>query len=124
MAPGEVLIGRGRSRDASSDDAEADDYESLLELEERQGAVRTNQLSATDIQRFPTKVFRRCGGGNMHCQICCCDYSDGEKLRILSCFHDYHVHCIDQWLKDNSTCPICRVNLADKDAIAPLTSDL
>ncbi|XP_005745220.1 E3 ubiquitin ligase BIG BROTHER-related-like [Pundamilia nyererei] len=126
VAPGEVVIGHGRSRDATSDDAEGNDYESLLELEERQGAVRTNQLSATDIQRFPTKVFQGCGGsgGNTQCQICVCDYSDGEKLRILPCFHDYHVHCIDQWLKDNPTCPICRVNLADKDAIAPPTSDL
>ncbi|XP_026028149.1 E3 ubiquitin ligase BIG BROTHER-related-like isoform X1 [Astatotilapia calliptera] len=126
VAPGEVLIGHGRSRDATSDDAEGNDYESLLELEERQGAVRTNQLSATDIQRFPTKVFQGCGGsgGNTQCQICVCDYSDGEKLRILPCFHDYHVHCIDQWLKDNPTCPICRVNLADKDTIAPPTSDL
>ncbi|XP_039892938.1 E3 ubiquitin ligase BIG BROTHER-related-like isoform X1 [Simochromis diagramma] len=126
VAPGEVVIGHGGSRDATSDDAEGNDYESLLELEERQGAVRTNQLSATDIQRFPTKVFQGCGGsgGNTQCQICVCDYSDGEKLRILPCFHDYHVHCIDQWLKDNPTCPICRVNLADTDAIAPPTSDL
>ncbi|CAI5668352.1 unnamed protein product [Oreochromis niloticus] len=121
VASGEDLIGHRGSRDATSNDAEGNDYESLLELEEHQGAVRTNQLSATDIQRFPTKVFRRCGGsgGNTQCQICFCDYSDGEKLRMLPCFHDYHVHCIDQWLKDNPTCPICRVNLADKDAIAP-----
>uniref|UniRef100_A0A3Q2TK40 RING-type domain-containing protein n=1 Tax=Fundulus heteroclitus TaxID=8078 RepID=A0A3Q2TK40_FUNHE len=58
------------------------------------------------------------------CQICFCDYADGEKLRILPCFHDYHIQCIDRWLKvrrDNVTCPICRANLADGDYLAPPT---
>uniref|UniRef100_A0A3P8X2S6 RING-type domain-containing protein n=1 Tax=Cynoglossus semilaevis TaxID=244447 RepID=A0A3P8X2S6_CYNSE len=53
------------------------------------------------------------------CQICFCDYTDGEKLRMLPCFHDYHMKCIDRWLKDNTTCPICRANLADGDTLAP-----
>lgn len=36
------------------------------------------------------------------CQICFCDYTDGEKLRMLPCFHDYHMKCIDRWLKVNT----------------------
>ena len=33
------------------------------------------------------------------CHICFCDYADRDQLRMLSCFHDYHVACIDRWLK-------------------------
>ncbi|KAG8012962.1 E3 ubiquitin-protein ligase RNF38, partial [Nibea albiflora] len=92
----------------------------LLAFEERQGAVVSRKLSRSEIQRFPTKTFQTAtGAGHTQCQICFCDYADGEKLRMLPCFHDYHVQCIDRWLKDNTTCPICRANLADGASLAP-----
>nr|XP_043873636.1 RING finger protein 44 [Solea senegalensis] len=119
--------GRARGRNATphfSENLQGNDYEALLAFEERQGSVASRKLSRREIQRFPTKSFEGAsGGGNTQCQICFCDYTDGEKLRILPCFHDYHVKCIDRWLKDNTTCPICRANLADGDSLAPpLTS--
>ncbi|XP_041795696.1 E3 ubiquitin ligase BIG BROTHER-related isoform X2 [Chelmon rostratus] len=113
--------GRGRRRNVLpefSEDLQGNDYEALLDFEERQGAVVSNKLSRREIQRFPTKTFQSANSaGNTQCQICFCDYTDGEKLRMLPCFHDYHVQCIDRWLKDNTTCPICRANLAD--SLAP-----
>ncbi|XP_057616758.1 E3 ubiquitin-protein ligase RLIM-like [Chionomys nivalis] len=42
------------------------------------------------------------------CSICITEYMEGDKLRELPCSHEYHVHCIDRWLSENSTCPICR----------------
>ncbi|XP_040894479.1 probable E3 ubiquitin-protein ligase RHG1A isoform X2 [Toxotes jaculatrix] len=117
--------GRSRRRNAMpdfSEDLQGNDYEVLLEFEERQGAVVSKKLSRREIQRFPTKTFQSANSaGNTQCQICFCDYTDGEKLRMLPCFHDYHVQCIDRWLKDNTTCPICRANLADRDSLAPPT---
>ncbi|XP_035506456.1 E3 ubiquitin-protein ligase ATL59-like [Scophthalmus maximus] len=84
----------------------------LLEFEEHLSSVMSNQL--TWRERFPTKTFESATSvGTTQCQICFCDYTAREKLRVLPCFHDYHVPCIDRWLMDNSTCPICRVNLAD-----------
>ncbi|XP_068169515.1 uncharacterized protein si:ch211-59o9.10 [Antennarius striatus] len=112
--------GRSRRRNPSPEFSEGNDYEALLEFEERQGAVVSRKLSRREIQRFPTKTFTSsAGAGNTQCQICFCDYTDGEKLRMLPCFHDYHVQCIDRWLKDNTTCPICRANLADRDTLDP-----
>ncbi|KAM6936876.1 uncharacterized protein FYW49_020683 [Xenentodon cancila] len=118
---------RGRSRRRNilphfSDVVQGNDYEALLEFEERQGAVVSKKLSRREIQRFPTKTFQSASNsGNTQCQICFCDYCDGEKLRMLPCFHEYHVQCIDRWLKDNITCPICRANLADGEALVPPT---
>ncbi|XP_011474715.1 uncharacterized protein LOC101160975 isoform X2 [Oryzias latipes] len=126
------LIGQHRQRGRSSrrrnilpdfsDDIQGNNYEALLEFEERQGAVVSRKLSRREIQRFPTKKFHSAKtAGNTQCQICFCDYNDGEKLRMLPCFHDYHVQCIDRWLKDNTTCPICRANLADGSSFVPST---
>ncbi|KAM9576849.1 E3 ubiquitin-protein ligase RLIM-like [Trichechus inunguis] len=42
------------------------------------------------------------------CSICITDYTEGTKLCILPCSHEYHLHCIDRWLAENNTCPICR----------------
>ncbi|KAK6473545.1 E3 ubiquitin-protein ligase RLIM [Huso huso] len=42
------------------------------------------------------------------CSVCIMEYIEGNKLRKLPCSHEYHVHCIDRWLSENSTCPICR----------------
>ncbi|XP_041652571.1 uncharacterized protein si:ch211-59o9.10 [Cheilinus undulatus] len=115
--------GRGRRRNGLpdfSEDNQGDDYEALLAFEERQGAVVSKKLSRREIQRFPTKSYQSANsGGSTQCQICFSDYTEGEKLRMLPCFHDYHTQCIDRWLKDNTTCPICRANLADGGSLAP-----
>uniref|UniRef100_A0A8D0H178 RING-type E3 ubiquitin transferase n=1 Tax=Sphenodon punctatus TaxID=8508 RepID=A0A8D0H178_SPHPU len=42
------------------------------------------------------------------CSVCINEYATGNKLRQLPCLHEFHVHCIDRWLSENSTCPICR----------------
>ncbi|XP_063161824.1 E3 ubiquitin-protein ligase RNF6 [Candoia aspera] len=42
------------------------------------------------------------------CSVCINEYVVGNKLRQLPCTHEFHFHCIDRWLSENSTCPICR----------------
>ncbi|KAM7415392.1 hypothetical protein PAMA_019967 [Pampus argenteus] len=60
--------GRGRRRNATldfPDNVQGNDYEALLELEERQGAVVSKKLTLREIQRFPTKSFQcASSGGN------------------------------------------------------------
>ncbi|XP_066506058.1 uncharacterized protein si:ch211-59o9.10 [Hoplias malabaricus] len=98
------------------DDSQGNNYEALLAFEELQGNVAKNALGEADIQRFPTKIYNSAhNAGKTDCQICFCDYKEGEKLRILPCFHDYHTKCIDRWLKESSTCPICRADVSECD---------
>jgi hypothetical protein len=40
------------------------------------------------------------------------DFEEGDELRTLPCFHLFHAKCVDQWLKQNSICPICRHKIA------------
>lgn len=51
------------------------------------------------------------------CSICTEDFAFGEQVRILPCQHTYHPSCIDPWLLNlSSTCPMCRVDLDERDA--------
>ncbi|EFP74694.2 uncharacterized protein PGTG_00650 [Puccinia graminis f. sp. tritici CRL 75-36-700-3] len=44
------------------------------------------------------------------CAICLDAMEDDEPLRVLaSCQHKYHQLCIEAWLKEHDTCPMCRV---------------
>lgn len=43
------------------------------------------------------------------CPICGDEYTLGDKIRELpSCQHNYHVMCIDPWLRYKGTCPLCQ----------------
>ncbi|KAL2348803.1 hypothetical protein Fmac_002803 [Flemingia macrophylla] len=43
------------------------------------------------------------------CSVCLGDFEEGEELRTLpECMHCFHGTCIDKWLSNNSSCPICR----------------
>ena len=44
------------------------------------------------------------------CSVCLCEYEAGETLRTLPlCRHVFHTACIDPWLGQHQTCPLCRV---------------
>ncbi|KAH1222814.1 hypothetical protein AAZX31_12G212000 [Glycine max] len=43
------------------------------------------------------------------CVICLESFITGESCQILPpCNHLFHSYCIEHWLKDNATCPVCR----------------
>ena len=42
------------------------------------------------------------------CNVCLEEFQKGDQLRILPCFHKFHVKCIDKWLKQSKFCPTCR----------------
>ena len=44
------------------------------------------------------------------CSICL-ENLKMDKCVILSCEHIYHKVCIKKWLKNNDSCPNCRINI-------------
>ena len=49
------------------------------------------------------------------CPICILNYEIKEELIILGCKHVFHSSCIQEWIKLNSTCPICRCGVQTKE---------
>ena len=43
--------------------------------------------------------------------VCIEEYKVGETVRILPCNHRFHKACIDQWLLDKRTCPMCKMDI-------------
>ncbi|XP_004506591.1 RING-H2 finger protein ATL33 [Cicer arietinum] len=49
------------------------------------------------------------------CPVCLSAFTDDEKLRKLSCCkHCFHADCINLWLRNHSSCPICRALVSGK----------
>ena len=46
------------------------------------------------------------------CSICTLEYEPGQQVRSLDhCDHSFHTGCIDRWLADHNTCPLCRADI-------------
>ncbi|RIA91371.1 hypothetical protein C1645_767485 [Glomus cerebriforme] len=50
------------------------------------------------------------------CSICLESYEDGDELRHLWCSHHFHKNCVDEWLKLNKKCPMCREDVEEMAA--------
>ncbi|KAG6533036.1 RING-H2 finger protein ATL38-like [Zingiber officinale] len=75
-------------------------------------------LSPEVLAAFPTMTYSEAktfgtGAGALECAVCLSEFQEEEMLRLLpGCCHVFHPDCIDPWLVDHVTCPICRTNVA------------
>ncbi|MED6222505.1 hypothetical protein PIB30_065109 [Stylosanthes scabra] len=57
------------------------------------------------VDSFPLKSHKKvdaADGGNdaEQCYICLAEYEEGDQIRVLPCNHEYHMSCVDKWLKE------------------------
>lgn len=92
-------------------DANEDDYEALLRLDE---TVERKGASQDAISKLETIRLPRGGPSNNNaqqfddCTICLEACKPGDMLRKLPCGHTYHQACIDRWLTTKAACPVCQ----------------
>nr|XP_051680740.1 E3 ubiquitin-protein ligase RNF43 isoform X2 [Oryctolagus cuniculus] len=52
------------------------------------------------------------------CAICLEEFSEGQELRVISCLHEFHRTCVDPWLHQHRTCPLCMFNIVEGDSFS------
>ncbi|XP_062856597.1 E3 ubiquitin-protein ligase RNF130 isoform X2 [Trichomycterus rosablanca] len=46
-----------------------------------------------------------------HCAVCIEGYQLNDIVRVLPCKHVFHKMCVDPWLNEHCTCPMCKLNI-------------
>ncbi|VFQ85972.1 unnamed protein product [Cuscuta campestris] len=64
-------------------------------------------MTAAEISQL--KKVTQSGGGGGTCSVCLDDFFAGEVIILLTpCSHSFHAGCIETWLSQNRSCPMCR----------------
>ncbi|XP_075234439.1 ring finger protein goliath isoform X4 [Lycorma delicatula] len=67
------------------------------------------------LSKIPTKHIKaedkEIQGDGECCAICIEPYKTSEVVRILPCKHEFHRSCIDPWLLEHRTCPMCKMDI-------------
>ncbi|XP_030375431.1 protein goliath isoform X2 [Scaptodrosophila lebanonensis] len=66
------------------------------------------------IMKIPTKTGKMTDEKDMDsdcCAICIEAYKPADIIRILPCKHEFHKTCIDPWLIEHRTCPMCKLDV-------------
>lgn len=96
--------------EAEMGDTVSDD-ESVIEMGDPPG--KKEKKNANSYSRFLVSTWRRPTATD-ECSICLQSYNPGQTICLAKnplCKHVFHHDCIEEWLKDHSDCPLCRVNL-------------
>lgn len=93
-------------------------FEVLDEIHRQPESFSLSMLSVpapeSVVDSLPIKTYGKpctanCGEDADQCYICLVEYEEGDKIRVLPCNHEYHMSCVDKWLKEvHGICPLCR----------------
>ncbi|XP_004247233.1 RING-H2 finger protein ATL16-like [Solanum lycopersicum] len=76
------------------------------------------------IREIPTYPYSRNRVGETsfrRCVVCLNEFKEDEMLRLLpKCSHAFHLDCIDIWLQNNASCPLCRSSISGTTAKHPI----
>ncbi|CAI9773773.1 unnamed protein product [Fraxinus pennsylvanica] len=90
--------------------------------------LTTAQREAVEalIQELPKFTLKTVPVDCSECPICLEEFRVGNEVRGLPCAHNFHVECIDEWLRLNIKCPRCRCSVfpnLDLSALSNIRAD-
>ncbi|THD25319.1 RING finger protein [Fasciola hepatica] len=67
------------------------------------------------MKKLPLRTLRpsdiEVSSGYDQCAVCIELYKASDVIRILPCRHFYHKKCIDPWLLEQRSCPLCKLDI-------------
>ncbi|KAI3971418.1 hypothetical protein MKW92_029197 [Papaver armeniacum] len=86
--------------------------------------LTTTQREAVEalIQELPKFRLKAVPVDCSECPICLEEFCMGNEVRGLPCAHNFHVECIDEWLRLNVKCPRCRCSVFPNLDLSALTN--
>jgi hypothetical protein len=91
-------------------------FERFMESAFNTGPKPKPPASKTLVEQLPkVSVSRECISDSAVCSICQEDWILGETALSMPCNHTFHPPCIQEWLKEHNSCPICRFEVLTDD---------
>ncbi|KAF7081060.1 hypothetical protein CFC21_085038 [Triticum aestivum] len=98
-------------------------FEVLDEIHRQPSSLSLSMASAQApeavVNSLPCKSYKKletaqCSADMEQCHICLTEYEDGDQIRSLPCKHEFHLQCVDKWLKEiHRVCPLCRGDVCE-----------
>lgn len=91
-------------------------YERSLIIAQHEAIINSKvfTLETSILQTFPVKFYKNHCINDFNsinidtCVICLEEFVNSDELRILPCYHSFHMKCVDIWLTTKSSkCPLC-----------------
>ncbi|CAF2156677.1 unnamed protein product [Brassica napus] len=108
-------------RSETDEDREIGRLERLWQGLFNQSSRLSSGLNRTAIESLPFFRFSALKGSKqgLECSVCLSKFEDVEILRLLpKCKHAFHIECIDEWLEQHATCPLCRNRVCIEDELS------
>ncbi|XP_054158194.1 E3 ubiquitin-protein ligase Godzilla-like [Oppia nitens] len=81
-------------------------------------ARRLNSAAKKAMDKIPTKTIRPADLEKIFeeefaelCPVCIDTFKTCDIIRILPCKHLFHKSCVDPWLLENRSCPMCKMDI-------------
>ena len=73
--------------------------------------------NANLVRKMMKKKFDPTAHSETECIICMVDYEANDNITPLPCDerHYFHSECIENWLKNNNSCPLCKKPITLED---------
>ncbi|CAH9129248.1 unnamed protein product [Cuscuta epithymum] len=85
---------------------------------EAQAAAKKGGLDAESVESLPAVTYASVVVGGEaeaernECCICLGLFEEAEMVKVMpDCCHLFHAQCVDTWLSNRSSCPLCRASL-------------
>ncbi|KAL7097486.1 hypothetical protein ACP275_10G147700 [Erythranthe tilingii] len=84
-------------------------------LSRRNSGINRKVIESLPLFRFSSLRGQKDG---LECAVCLNRFEAEEVLRLLpKCKHAFHIECVDTWLDEHSTCPLCRYRVDPEDIL-------